>query len=698
MKTMAALALASAFVAHASSWAQGSTDPRSIVSIIAEQKARDAETAAGVASNGQLLYDADTNKRSWGRYCRDSQALASRGEFREAIRQASKSLFLGQRDRDTTALAYAMRDLAFAYSLAGDLDKAQDWADKSLAAAKSISNPRIEVDNEIRAPDEKVLGDIASRRGRYDEAMRHYETALSASNMFSNQKGDIRISVAAVEANLGHWARARELLTKEADGSSAPLAALARRGLGDVALAEGKIDEAMAQYKKASEAARASNSDYALMWSAFGLAKAQRRAGDEKAAVQSLDESLAVAERLRGSFHAEEFRSGFFADVQDIFDFAVDESAKAHDPVRALEISEQSRARAALDLIRERAGSSSGIAQAAAVRKPAEVAGALPEKTVVVVYHLLPDRSVAWTVRRDGIAMKPIAAGLKTLETAVRRWRELITTVSSGAADEQATALYSTLIAPLELRDGETVVFVPHKSLHLAPLQALRDARGVFIESHPVSYALSLSAVGETLSRPLASSPGLLVMGNPDLADPQLDLPGAEEEATDVARILGGAPYLRKEASAERFRTQAAGSGIVHVAAHATVDEVDPLYSTLKLSGGDVEAREVYGMNLHKAGLVAISACSSGLGKISGGDEFWGFKRSFLVAGARSLLVSLWPVSDESTSRLMQSFYRNRQSTDSAHALQAAQLELLRDHKDGAPVLWAPFILVGDWR
>jgi len=55
-------------------------------------------------------------------------------------------------------------------------------------------------------------------------------------------------------------------------------------------------------------------------------------------------------------------------------------------------------------------------------------------------------------------------------------------------------------------------------------------------------------------------------------------------------------------------------------------------------------------------------------------------------------------VSDEATSRLMQSFYRNRQATDAAHALQIAQMELLRDRQSGAPLLWAPFILVGDWR
>jgi CHAT domain-containing protein len=234
--------------------------------------------------------------------------------------------------------------------------------------------------------------------------------------------------------------------------------------------------------------------------------------------------------------------------------------------------------------------------------------------------------------------------------------------------------------------------------LHLAPLHALADSRGPLIATNPVAYALSLSAAADTLAAPPASAPGLLAMGNPDLADPQLDLPAAEQEVKAVAALLGGQALVRKEASAPRFRSQVSGAGLVHVAAHATVDEVDPLYSALKLSSGDIEAREIQDLDLRSARLVALSGCSSGLGKVAGGDEFWGFKRSFLVAGAKSLLVSLWPVADDSTSRLMQSFYRHRQSMGAAQALRAAQLEMLARREDSAPLFWAPFVLVGDWR
>lgn len=686
-----------ALLLTAAAIAQATAAERPLAALLAEQRARDAETAAAIASRGRLLYDADANPQGWQGYCADSQRLADSGEFRRAIRQASVALYLGERDGNPTALAFAMRDLAYAYGFAGDLDKGEAWARKTVEAARSLSNTRVDVDNELLAPAHKVLGDAASRRGRQDEALRHYESALGAAGFFSKQKTDIRLSMAAAHLKRGEAAKAREILAREAGTSDPAIAAVVRRGLGDASLAEGRAGDAKAEFQRAILAAREARDDYGEMWATFGLARAQRAAGEREPSLRSLDRAIVLAEGLRGRFRSVEFKSGFFADVQELFDAAVAANAEAGEAARALEVSELGRARAARDQARERTRGTRQGGTATTIRKPAEVAAQLPELTVLVAYHVLPERTLAWTVRRGGVTMKSIAMGARDLEGAVRDWRESITRLSAGA-DEAGRRLHAGLVAPLDLREGETVVFVPHKALHLAPLHALGDSRGPLVAAHPVAYALSLSSAGDTLASPSASSPGLLALGNPDLADPQLDLPAAEEEARAIAGLLGGNAFVRGEASARRFRSSASGAGLIHVAAHATVDEIDPLYSALKLSAGDVEAREIHDMDLRSARLVTLSACSSGLGKISGGDEFWGFKRAFLVAGAKSLLVSLWPVADESTSRLMQSFYRHRQSMGAAAALRAAQREALARKADDAPLLWAPFILVGDWR
>jgi CHAT domain-containing protein len=141
----------------------------------------------------------------------------------------------------------------------------------------------------------------------------------------------------------------------------------------------------------------------------------------------------------------------------------------------------------------------------------------------------------------------------------------------------------------------------------------------------------------------------------------------------------------------------------VHLAAHATVDEVDPMYSAIRLARGgqprgELEARDILELNLSSAQLVTLSGCESGLGKVKGGDEFYGFKRAFLSAGARSLLISLWPVEDQATAALMTAFYRELPNRTKAEALRQAQLSVLKSAGRSDPLFWAPFILVGEWQ
>ena len=115
--------------------------------------------------------------------------------------------------------------------------------------------------------------------------------------------------------------------------------------------------------------------------------------------------------------------------------------------------------------------------------------------------------------------------------------------------------------------------------------------------------------------------------------------------------------FVQREASKTRFKAAAGDARVLHVAAHAEVDLVDPLFSRILLAGddagpGNLEAREIYELDLKNVSLVTLSACESGLGRIATGDEILGFTRSFLAAGSSALIVSLWPVADESTELL----------------------------------------------
>jgi tetratricopeptide (TPR) repeat protein/CHAT domain-containing protein len=125
-------------------------------------------------------------------------------------------------------------------------------------------------------------------------------------------------------------------------------------------------------------------------------------------------------------------------------------------------------------------------------------------------------------------------------------------------------------------------------------------------------------------------------------------------------------------------------------------------------------ALEAAELPLERAELVTLSACETGLGRTAGGEGVLGLQRAFQLAGARSVLASLWMVRDEDTHRLMREFYRRVWSSRPvarAEALRQAQLWLIDHHarrgglerkekKAGplSPHFWAGFVLSGDWR
>ena len=115
---------------------------------------------------------------------------------------------------------------------------------------------------------------------------------------------------------------------------------------------------------------------------------------------------------------------------------------------------------------------------------------------------------------------------------------------------------------------------------------------------------------------------------------------------------------------------------------------------------GLLTALEVSAMDLHGTDLVTLSACETGVGDVRIGEGVFGLRRAFALAGARHLLMSLWPVADQATARQMLAFYRRYGSgMTPARALRQAQLETIRELREqqgvAPPALWAPFILQG---
>jgi hypothetical protein len=275
--------------------------------------------------------------------------------------------------------------------------------------------------------------------------------------------------------------------------------------------------------------------------------------------------------------------------------------------------------------------------------------------------------------------------------------------------------LYNVLIEPiadaLPKDPNERVIFIPQGELFMVPFAALQDPQGKYlIEKHTLSIAPSIQSLSFT--RSLAKKYHLgyqnrprpaLVVGNPVMPivddHPLSPLPGAEQEAIDVAKLLNTTPLLGAQATKSAILQEMPKARIIHFATHGllnTVDQDIPGAIALAPEGQDsglLTAAELLDLNITPE-LVVLSACDTGRGTING-DGVMGLSRSLIASGVPSVIASLWAVNDESTSVLMTHFYRNfKNNPNKAQALRQAMLSTMKAYPN--PRYWSAFTLIGD--
>lgn len=269
--------------------------------------------------------------------------------------------------------------------------------------------------------------------------------------------------------------------------------------------------------------------------------------------------------------------------------------------------------------------------------------------------------------------------------------------------------LFNLLIPDIPNGIKEIVIF-PDAILGTIPFEVLKG-EAYLVEQYSISYDYSGTLFLLRKSLGLSPSANALLVAPVDFQDTENrmpSLPGTESELSGLKYLFisnGYQPEVRLKANADEssFKgTDFNSYQFIHLATHGQVNESKPALSRIFLNPGQKDdgslyTGEIYNLELH-ADLVSLSACETGLGKLAKGEGIVGLSRALQYAGANNILVSLWQVSDASTSQMMVDFYEyylTHPGNGYNTALREAKLALLASDEYQQPYYWAPFILVG---
>jgi len=431
----------------------------------------------------------------------------------------------------------------------------------------------------------------------------------------------------------------------------------------------------------------------------LGRGRASRRSGDPAAARHDFLAGISAFERGRLRVSAEN-RPSYFDAARDLFDEMV--ALSDGNPDEAFGYAERGRALTVVEALGARVETD-----------PERIAAQLPAGAAIVEYASLPDRLIVWVLTRAGRGHAVVAESRASLD---RRATALVAAIAGQAgaddASGEAAALYDVLLRPVEryLRDARYVIVVGDGPIHRVPFALLRTSGRYLVERAAIVNALSASAflAAERHASNAGPAEEALVVGNPSfdrqLFDRLRPLPASEREASVVAGMYPRATVLtRKEATRTRFVRAAAGSSVIHFGGHAVIDEDAPDRSALLLASGDPEGdvlttSQIASLRLARAPIVVLAACSTATGAAYRLEGATSLSRAFLLAGASSVIGSLWDIEDDVSQAFFSRFHRRlAEGAAPADALRATQLELVRatDGRLQRPRAWAAFQLMG---
>jgi len=534
---------------------------------------------------------------------------------------------------------------------------------------------------------------------------------------------------------------------------------------GEANLALGAMDKARAAFTQADVLAREMGLRDSQWRALHGLAHLDLAAGKRTEARSQLEKAVGVIEGMRAELKVDQLKDGFIADKAVVYEDLVTLLADMGEVAESFRTAERSRGRNLIDLlgnnrrapqrkedkvlyeriaaVRTRLNEQESLLASAQNTNEREVYArgvkrlqddyrdtllelqanrpdiaslvtvnplTLPEVQKLLepgvgllTYYVTANEVLAWTVTSDKVELTRTRLGRDALAKMVLTYRRMLQNLEP--AETHSKELFSLLMAPVlpKLAGVRVLGIVAHDSLHTLAFATLSDGETTLIDRFPLFQLPSASVFKFTLERRKANrNTQVLAVGNPDLRDQSLELPFAEREVGSLAWNYPNMTALTRDKATKSWITENISRfGIIHLATHGEFDQVNPLFSALKLVSdkkdpdGDLEAAEIFDLKIN-ADLIVLSACQTGLGKVSSGDEVQGMNQAFLYAGTHALISSLWRVSDISTAMLMKQFYREYQTRPKAESLRRAMLHVKNRYPH--PGYWGAFTLMGDYK
>jgi CHAT domain-containing protein len=684
-------------------------------------------------------------------------AYTSLGDYATAIQKYQQALTIVRKINNLYSEGSLLINLGIVYDSLGDSVKAIDYYQQSLAIARQVKDRNGEGSALLE------MGNSYSNLENYPKAIEYFQQGLAIGreikvpNLESKALGNLGLTYyylgdypKAIEYSQKFLAIARQVKDRKGEGSALGNLGLTYYSLGDYVKAIDYHQNGLAitrQIKDRDGEGR----------SLSNLGLAYQKAGNLKAAEITLRTGIEVWKSLRRQLGKNDsYKVSIFEQQARTYRILQNVLIANNKTNEALEISEQGRARAFVELLTSRL--SNNITSLTPEKPTISLLQqiAKQQNTTLVEYSVITDdfkiqgkqewkelELYIWVIKPTGkvtfrkVDLKPLwQKENTTLAQLVSTTRE-----SLGVSDDERSIfkaevvnpgneniqrnslqkLHQLLIKPiadlLPTDPNQRVTFIPQNNLFLLPFPALLDGQGKhLIEKHTILTAPAIQVLELTRKQKQRIGAGgsipknTVVVGNPTMpeytskygeAAKQLKpLPGSEKEVKAIASLLNTQALTGKEATETAIKAKLSQARIIHLATHGLFDNFQGLQSSIALTPSAVDdgfltADEILDLKLN-ADLVVLSACNTGRGKITG-DGVIGLSRSLLIAGTPSVLVSLWSVPDAPTAELMTEFYQNlyQKKLNKAQALRQAMLKV-KEQYPNQPKKWAAFTLIGE--